>query len=272
MYQFTKSCMIGVEQLDKEHQHLFELVNQTSELLKEDKVKRSDVVNLLKELNEYTAFHFAHEEEYMEQINDPELVHQKEQHRLFIIQLKQIEIADIKTENDKETVRNILEFVSKWLFTHILSSDAMIGIHQKKNRQTQRDTEFFNFTTEYHTGIEFVDEEHRVLFEIFKRANDLIMEEFRLDKYDEIVNVIEELREYTVKHFNNEEEYMEKINYADIDIQKKMHKTFVDKLENIDLKDLDSNQQEYLMEIVDFLLKWLINHIIKLDKKIPVIK
>ena len=44
----------------------------------------------------------------------------------------------------------------------------------------------------------------------------------------------------------------------------------MDKLNEIDLDDLDENQQEYLIELVDFLLSWLVNHILKVDKLIPV--
>ena len=44
---------------------------------------------------------------------------------------------------------------------------------------------------------------------------------------------------------------------------------FVDKLNDINLDDLDDNQQQYLVELVEFLRIWLINHILKLDKKIP---
>ena len=43
----------------------------------------------------------------------------------------------------------------------------------------------------------------------------------------------------------------------------------LDKLNDINLDDMDDNQQEYLIELVDFLLMWLVNHILKMDKKIP---
>jgi len=90
MYQFTKDCLIGVEQIDKEHEHLFELVNNTADLLMKEDVKRSDVTNLFRELNDYAVLHFAHEEEYMMQINDPELPRQKEMHQAFVAKLKEL--------------------------------------------------------------------------------------------------------------------------------------------------------------------------------------
>ena len=74
---------------------------------------------------------------------------------------------------------------------------------------------------------------------------------------------------YTIDHFGDEEEYMESIHYEGLAAQKRAHEAFIDKLENIDLKEVDSNPQEYLQNLLEFLLGWLINHILYTDKKIP---
>ena len=52
-------------------------------------------------------------------------------------------------------------------------------------------------------------------------------------------------------------------------MQKRAHEAFVDKIKKIDLREIDDNQEEYLEELIDYLLKWLSNHILKMDKKIP---
>ena len=46
---------------------------------------------------------------------------------------------------------------------------------------------------------------------------------------------------------------------------------FIERIVEIDpqtLEELDDNQQEYLTELIDFLIGWLTNHILKMDKKI----
>lgn len=126
----------------------------------------------------------------------------------------------------------------------------------------------YEFTKEYHTGIDFIDEEHAKLFEIANRAYDLLTNQFVTDKYDAIVAVLEELRDYTKYHFNHEEEYMKSINYSKRFSQLYQHTQFINKLESYNLKEIDVNQQEGLLEILDFLALWLQGHIKGMDKKI----
>ncbi|MBQ2410165.1 bacteriohemerythrin [Anaerovibrio slackiae] len=126
----------------------------------------------------------------------------------------------------------------------------------------------YEFTKDYHTGIDFIDEEHAKLFEIANRAYDLLTNQFVTDKYDAIVAVLEELRDYTKYHFNHEEEYMKSINYPKRFSQLHQHTQFINKLESYNLKEIDVNQQEGLLEILDFLALWLQSHIKGMDKKI----
>ena len=42
------------------------------------------------------------------------------------------------------------------------------------------------------------------------------------------------------------------------------------RLESINLIELDENPQKYMESLIEFLLGWLINHILYSDKKIPV--
>ncbi len=269
MYQFTDDCLIGVDQIDNEHRRLFELVNEVANLLMQDDINRSDVDAVLMELDEYAVLHFRHEEEYMKEINDPELPKQIEMHQAFVAKIREIELGDMQSKDDRETLKNVVQFVARWLFSHIISSDTMIGVYQKMDAKEEENNDPFAFTDKYRTGIAIVDEEHQELFRIIRRANDLIKEELLHDKYDEIMSVLDELRNYTVQHFSDEEEYMASIQYEGLEAQKKTHEMFVDKLNDINLDDMDDNQQQYLIELVDFLLMWLVNHILKMDKKIP---
>lgn len=67
------------------------------------------------------------------------------------------------------------------------------------------------WSEEYVIGIEKIDEQHKRLFEIANEAYKLLKDQFLIDKYDRIVAIIKELKDYTKYHFQYEEEYMKSI-------------------------------------------------------------
>lgn len=126
----------------------------------------------------------------------------------------------------------------------------------------------FEMKEEYKTGIDFIDEQHTQLFNIGNRLVTLIKNDFKLDKYDEILEIIDELKEYTIFHFNAEEEYMASINFKGLEHQKQEHSAFIKKFDDIDLNSMDDNQDKYMLDLLNFINDWLINHILKKDKAI----
>ncbi len=126
----------------------------------------------------------------------------------------------------------------------------------------------YEMKEEFKTGIEFVDKEHKVLFDIADKIYVLLNNEFSIDKYDKVVSLIEELKDYTSFHFKDEEAYMESINYKRMFTQKIDHDNFVKKLDEINLKELDENQDKYIFELLEFVNDWLIHHILEKDKLI----
>ena len=126
----------------------------------------------------------------------------------------------------------------------------------------------YEMKPEYYTGIEAIDKEHEKLFEIANRAYELLVNDFIPDKYDYIMEVIDELKSYTRYHFDHEEEYMKGINYKRILSQKVAHDEFIDKINSYDSEIVDYNQKESLLELLEFLTTWLVEHIYRQDKLI----
>lgn len=126
----------------------------------------------------------------------------------------------------------------------------------------------YEMKPEYFTGIEFVDQEHAKLFSIANEAYELLMNQFIPDKYDYILEVIQQLKDYTKFHFSHEEEYMISIGYKRLLSQKVDHNDFIEKLDSFDTGTMDEHQKEALLELVGFLNDWLVGHILKKDKLI----
>lgn len=270
MFDFTDDLLIGVEAIDKEHQRLFHIINNIFDVLGSSQDGGIEVVaikELVKNLREYADEHFRHEEEYMESIQDPELLRQKGEHDSFRRMIYEYDIDHMDFNTEHQEFKKLMQFLVKWLHHHILGSDIMIGKFKSKENKS---SDPFAFVDKYRTGILFVDEEHKRLFEIIGETYHLIQAHMLYDKYDEIIKILDKLKNYTIFHFGDEEEYMKKIDYEKLESHKLLHEAFITKIKEINLDEVDSNQQEYLFGLIDFLLVWLDEHIMKVDKLIPI--
>ncbi len=121
---------------------------------------------------------------------------------------------------------------------------------------------------EYCVGVEFIDEQHKELVVIANKIYELLKNDLIADKYDSIIAIIDELKDYTVYHFKAEEEYMKSIGYKKLLSQKVAHNDFLEKMQSIDMDKIDNGHNEYLIEMLDFVCEWLVRHIVKEDKLI----
>ncbi len=126
---------------------------------------------------------------------------------------------------------------------------------------------YFKWKDEYSVGIETIDNQHKHLFEIGLRIVDLANANDKYDHYDEIMQVIQELKDYTVYHFGFEEELMEKFEYGDYEKHKFHHFFAVKKIQKFGKEDFDENQKETIMKLVAFISDWISNHILHEDQK-----
>lgn len=266
MYYFTDDCLIGVEQIDEEHRGLFRIIAETHDLFVDEFTddKYDKICFMLQRLEEYAEEHFRHEEEYMRQINHPELDLQIKQHMEFCEKIDELD-AVVGGHDQQEFLNELLKYLVRWLYRHIIGSDLMIG---KLRTLDEWKKSSCAFTDEYLTGIELIDEEHKELFRIIEDVHGVIADDVRVDKYDEIVRLLEELRTYTKVHFKDEEEYMESIRYPGLEAQRVAHELFSNRLDEMDLNEIDEHQDETLEQLIAFLLEWLVTHIMQMDKKV----
>ncbi len=125
----------------------------------------------------------------------------------------------------------------------------------------------FEMKKEYYLGVDEIDQQHKRLFEIAESAYNLLNDEFVPDKFDYINSILQELKNYTIFHFQDEEKYMESINYKKLFSHKIEHQEFIERLNQIELNEFEENQDKALLAILNFLNDWLVNHILYTDKK-----
>ena len=124
-----------------------------------------------------------------------------------------------------------------------------------------------NLSKKYTLGQELIDGDHRELFNLVYKSYDILLDKFSLDKYDKIVNLIEELKNYTIYHFGREEELMLEMKYNKFFSHKVQHIEFIKKFEDINFSDIDKDQEKYIKDLLDFVLDWIQNHILYVDSQ-----
>lgn len=125
----------------------------------------------------------------------------------------------------------------------------------------------FKWKDEYSVNVAEIDKQHKKLMELGDRIVDLAMGSKDADYYDHIMEVLEELKNYTVYHFGYEEKLFEEYGYQHTEAHKFEHMFFIKKVERIEKKDIDGQQGDVIMSLLNFVADWITGHILKEDKK-----
>ncbi len=122
--KFTHDLRTGVEEMDKDHEKLVELLNKVYELLKEGNKEKAEEV-FSRELVAWVEHHLAREEKFMEAIGYPDFERHKKAHegfrRIVFDLLPHVE------KGDHEVFREALALAWGWLAGHIGKVDKKYG-------------------------------------------------------------------------------------------------------------------------------------------------
>lgn len=128
--EWTNELSVGVNEIDKQHQKLIDLINQ----LHESKDKEIDKITLNKvfeALVAYTKIHFTFEEKMLLEKAYPDLDDHKNTHKIFVDQLN-VFMRQFKNNDDKQVSFSLLAFLKSWISKHIMVNDKEYGNYLKK--------------------------------------------------------------------------------------------------------------------------------------------
>lgn len=120
-----------------------------------------------------------------------------------------------------------------------------------------------NWNNNYSVGIEAMDSQHQKLLAIMNQFNDAML----AGKSKDILGkVFQELIEYTAYHFTAEEELMKSANYQELSAHIQLHQELIKKVKDYHTR-FAQGEMIISTEVMTFLKDWLINHIVRTDKK-----
>jgi methyl-accepting chemotaxis protein/hemerythrin len=123
--------------------------------------------------------------------------------------------------------------------------------------------QLMTWTDELSVGVGLIDEQHKVLLGLINELHAAM----RARKSDAaMAGILERLKEYTVKHFGQEEEYFDRYGYAEGAQHKEIHAKLVQQVLDFEAA-LKSGKAKVSMDIMRFLKDWLVGHIMGTDKK-----
>jgi hemerythrin len=120
-----------------------------------------------------------------------------------------------------------------------------------------------DWSNDLSVGIEEIDEQHKVLFNLINRLYHGIVQQTDTVVIQEIFN---ELIQYTVVHFAVEESLMRIFDYPAYDEHRRYHEVLTKQVVDLHNK-FTAAKVTVSMELLTFLRKWLTGHIMVEDKK-----
>lgn len=133
------------------------------------------------------------------------------------------------------------------------------------SRETAKSAALFQWSKRLTVYNAEIDGQHKKLLEIGTK-----LQNFRESKGKskaDFLKIITELKDYTVYHFESEEQIMADGGYKDLERHKEIHKNFVKQVTSIDFNKFDYENKEELKKLIVFLSKWVLQHIRNEDFK-----
>ena len=122
---------------------------------------------------------------------------------------------------------------------------------------------FMTWNESYSVKVYEIDEEHK---QLFKMINDLHDAMKSGQGSTVVAKVLDRLVRYTRIHFANEEEAMARVEYPAFLSHVAVHRELTQKVEELLVK-VKGGTVGVSVEVMDFLQRWLTDHIMQMDQK-----
>ena len=125
------------------------------------------------------------------------------------------------------------------------------------------------WSSDYDTGVEEIDDQHRILVNTINEANEKLQSDSSLGVLESITK---DLLSYALYHFETEEELMQEHDYKSYSLEQyeahmRQHRDFSAQVVAV-RETIKAGNPMPKEELIAFLTDWLINHINKTDKKL----
>lgn len=118
--EWSDKYLLGVKEFDEDHEHLFDLIIKSCDLI-ENTAPHARIEMILDELFEYAAYHFAAEEEWMNDHSYPKLSEHIAEHDIYRKKVAAFQNDFLAGKASPKL--HLFSFLTEWLANHILETD-----------------------------------------------------------------------------------------------------------------------------------------------------
>jgi hemerythrin len=129
---WSTAISVNVKLIDDQHKKLFEILNRAL-LMKERGADREEMIDVLRELADYSDYHFRTEDNYMLDNNYPLFQNHRREHGQYLRKLGALLQAYEKAEAGLPD--EISAFLEQWLLKHVSESDQRYARYFRSNQK-----------------------------------------------------------------------------------------------------------------------------------------
>ena len=123
LFEWNDTMTIGIEDIDKDHKLLVELLNLLYDAVENGQGKET-TGSVLNSLSDYTEYHFAREEIMLKACNYPDLERHIKAHESLKARVMEVR-KDYEQGDSADIDLYVLEFLKDWLQAHIIGRDKL---------------------------------------------------------------------------------------------------------------------------------------------------
>jgi hemerythrin len=141
---------------------------------------------------------------------------------------------------------------------NVLQNPVAPGPGQDEFKGETLQMPLMTWTNEMSVGVKVLDEDHKKLVEMLNQLNDGIIAGQRRAALELVIG---KMADYTNVHFAREERFFAQTGYPGGDAHKMEHEHLRRRVLNLQMRFESGQSLDLSMEVLNFLKKWLTNHI-----------
>ncbi|HOE08536.1 MAG TPA: bacteriohemerythrin [Treponemataceae bacterium] len=120
LFEWSDSLKTGIESIDLQHKKLLSFVNELHAAMKNREAGKI-IFRILKDLADYTDYHFKNEEKAFQKFSYPDAENHKKSHEYLIKQIH--DLLQKQEAGDLALSVTTLGFLIDWVTNHIMKED-----------------------------------------------------------------------------------------------------------------------------------------------------